>query len=125
MRRLALTLALGMAIYTPALADELQCQYSTESSVRTKQEAYNKADKAHIYDTPARIAAYAKAFAAVSGSPFPDDKETIIAMIQVSMDMWVAVGFRGDCLLGTFRVSDKVYSKMLRAMGFERIKYED
>lgn len=125
MRKLVLALALGMALHTPTgVAAEQSCPHSMETSLRAKQEVYNKADKAHVYDTPERIAMVAGAFKKVTGTEFTDDKETVLGFIQVSMDVWVAVGFRGDCLLGTFRIHNNVYRKMLRAMEFERIKYE-
>jgi hypothetical protein len=41
------------------------------------------------------------------------------------MEVWVAVGFRGDCMLGTFRIYNRAYSAMLKAMEFEKVKYED
>jgi len=121
-----LAVVFGVAVFiTPAVADEGMCPHSISMSIQTKQEVYNKADKAHVYDTPERIAMLARAFEKVTGKKFTDDKETLLAFIQVSMEVWVAVGFRGDCMLGTFRIYNRAYSAMLKAMEFEKVKYED
>jgi len=97
------------------------CVNTPEKSLEIYNKATALAKTENIFNTQEEIALFAKAFTSVTQRPFTDEQETELIVVEFPKDDGtlagvLVLGFRGNCWLGSFRLTVEAWTLMKENM---------
>lgn len=97
------------------------CANTPEKSLEIYNKATALAKTENIFNSSEEITLFAKAFTAVTNRPFPDEQESELIVVEFSNEEGtllgaLVLGFRGDCWLGSFRLTADAWTQMKENM---------
>ena len=97
------------------------CANTPERSLEIYNKATALAKTEHVFNTQEEIALFAKAFTSVTKRPFADEQESELIVVEFSNQEGnlvgaLVLGFRGNCWLGSFRLTAEAWTLMKENM---------